>query len=144
MNPAYKLAMEEMIFSKENFIQNIRFMDEALREDKLPRKYVFNIKGKEIIIVVVWNLSSTTMMVTLKGSNHFRLIPNFTDNVFVISPSSNPLLMVNDLELEHSAKVIAENLAKTEKFGDYGSKIEKALKTFQLWNFHNHKLSLDI
>jgi len=145
MDSVLKLCQEEIIFSNELSAQNLKFVNNDFDNDKKPRQYDFEIEGQAVIVIMLHSLTATSLMATFKNLVHFRLIVNWEENVILANPSTNNQLMTDDLALEDYAYRIAENLITNEKnIADYGSKISKGCKNFQLWNFYNYKLLLDV
>ena len=146
MNKNVKLAEEEFIFSAENFIQNIKFLNEDYSNDKLPKEFVFNVDGEEIKVIMLHRTTVTSLMASFKNLVHFRVVVNWDENVILASPSHNKEALFNDeTVLEDYAEKIANNvIPNVDNLGNYGSKTEKGVKHFQLWNFYNYKLLLDL
>lgn len=145
MDKVLKLCQEELIFSNDCAIQNLKFLNEDFDKGLKPRQYDFEIEGQDVTVIILHHTAVTTLMATFRNMVHFKLIVNWEENVILASPSANPSLMSDDLVLEDYTYKIAENLIVNENnIADYGSKINKNCKNFQLWNFYNYKLMLDV
>jgi len=145
MNKSVKLAEEELIFSSENFIQNIKYLKEDYDNDIEPRKYSVEVEGRDVTVIVLNQMTVTSMVGSFRNLVHFRLIINWDEDVILASPSSNKSLFTDDLALEDYVNKIANNImSNRDQIGDYGNKVHKAIKNFQLWNFYNYKILLDL
>ena len=140
----YRLAQEELIFSDENFIQNLKFLEEDLEKEILPRKYVHIVDDEEVTVIVLNRMTITRLMGSFKNLIHFRLIVNLQDRVILMSPAMSKAVLTDDIALDDYSRQIAEYVIGMQgSFGSFGSKTEKTVKKFQLWDFFNYKILLD-
>ena len=139
-----KLAEEEIIFSTENIIQNINFLKRDLDEGLEPKSFDFEINNEYVKVIVLNSMTVTSLMATFK-SETFRLILNIEENIVLISPAIERDILKDDLRLEDYAGRVADYIfSNKDNFGNFGSKTGKSVKNFQLWNFYDYKLYLDL
>jgi len=142
---AMKLAEEEIIFSSELQVQNIRFLHQSIEDGQEPKKYEVEVDGDLITVIALEQTTVTSLMASFRGMVGFRLFLNIPEKVILISPSANKSVWEDELALEDYAVKIATNIfGNLDKMGNYGSKVSKSVKSFQLWNFYNYKLLLDL
>ena len=144
MNKDVKLAEEELIFSSENIIQNIKFLNEDFNNGNAPRAYDFVVDGKDVKVIMLHRMTATALMGSFKHLS-FRLIVNFYEGVILAHPIHSKELMMDDLALEDYAERIAGNvIGMQDDIGHFGSRIGRDVKSFLLWNFYNHKVYLNL
>ena len=146
MNRILKLAEEEIIFSRENFLQNIKYLREDFENGFIPKEYDFEVNGRKVKIIMLYRSTVTTFIASFKGLVHFRLFMNLEEGVILASlPNGGYTRMENELALKDYAGKLARYIFGLEnEFGNFGKKTAKSVNNFQLWNFYNYKLLLDV
>jgi len=140
-----RLTEEEIIFSSDNIIQNIKFLQRDLDEGLDPKVYEVDVNNEVIKVIVLHNLTVTHLVASFRNRVSFRLILNLEENIVLVSPSANSDLLKDDIALEDYVNKIASNIfSNKDSIGSYGSKTASGVRDFQLWNFYNYKIYLDI
>lgn len=145
MHKDVRLTEEEIIFSSDNIIQNIKFLQRDLDEGLDPKVYEVDVNNEVIKVIVLHNLTVTHLVASFRNRVSFRLILNLEENIVLVSPSANSDLLKDDIALEDYVNKIASNIfSNKDSIGSYGSKTASGVRDFQLWNFYNYKIYLDI